>query len=66
MSNYGAAKTGLIGLTRILSAEGADSNIRVNAIAPIAATRMLDYSMGSVAGLNDPVAAAEADDVMRP
>jgi NAD(P)-dependent dehydrogenase (short-subunit alcohol dehydrogenase family) len=66
MSNYGAAKTGLIGLTRILAAEGADSNIRVNAIAPIAATRMLDYSMSSVADLNDPVAAAEADEVMRP
>jgi NAD(P)-dependent dehydrogenase (short-subunit alcohol dehydrogenase family) len=66
MSNYGAAKTGLIGLTRILAAEGADSNIRVNAIAPIAATRMLDYSMSSVADLNDSVAAAEADEVMRP
>jgi NAD(P)-dependent dehydrogenase (short-subunit alcohol dehydrogenase family) len=66
MSNYGAAKTGLIGLTRILAAEGADSNIRVNAIAPIAATRMLDYSMSSVVELNDPVVAAEADAVMRP
>jgi NAD(P)-dependent dehydrogenase (short-subunit alcohol dehydrogenase family) len=66
MSNYGAAKTGLIGLTRILAAEGADSNIKVNAIAPIAATRMLDYSMSNVAELDDPVAAAEADEVMRP
>jgi NAD(P)-dependent dehydrogenase (short-subunit alcohol dehydrogenase family) len=66
MSNYGAAKTGLIGFTRVLAAEGADSNIRVNAIAPIAATRMLDYSMSSVAELNDPVAAAEADEVIRP
>jgi len=60
MANYGAAKTGLIGLTRILAAEGADANIRVNAIAPIAATRMLDYSMKSVVALNDPIAAAEA------
>jgi NAD(P)-dependent dehydrogenase (short-subunit alcohol dehydrogenase family) len=66
MSNYGAAKTGLIGLTRILAAEGASSSIRVNAIAPIAATRMLDYSMHSAAALNDPVAAAEAEEVMRP
>jgi NAD(P)-dependent dehydrogenase (short-subunit alcohol dehydrogenase family) len=60
MSNYGAAKTGLIGLTRILAAEGADSNIKVNAIAPIATTWMLDYSMSDVAELDDPVAAAEA------
>ena len=36
MSNYGAAKTGLIGFTRVLAAEGADRNIKVNAIAPIA------------------------------
>ena len=27
MSNYGAAKTGLIGFTRVLAAEGADQNI---------------------------------------
>ena len=66
MSNYGVAKTGLIGLTRILAAEGAGSNIRVNAIAPIAATRMLDYSMSGAANLDDPVAAAEAEEVMRP
>jgi NAD(P)-dependent dehydrogenase (short-subunit alcohol dehydrogenase family) len=66
MTNYGAAKTGLIGLTRVLAAESADVNIKVNAIAPIAATRMLDYSLGSVAELDDPVAAAAAEDIMRP
>jgi NAD(P)-dependent dehydrogenase (short-subunit alcohol dehydrogenase family) len=44
-SHYGAAKTGLIGFTRILAAEGAENNIRVNAIAPIAATRMLAVNM---------------------
>jgi NAD(P)-dependent dehydrogenase (short-subunit alcohol dehydrogenase family) len=41
MSNYGAAKTGLIGFTRVLAAEGAAHDIKVNAIAPIAYTRML-------------------------
>ena len=66
MSNYGSAKTGLIGFTRVLAAEGAAANIKVNAIAPIAATRMLDYSMSSAAGLDDPVAAAQAEAVMRP
>ena len=66
MSNYGAAKAGLIGLTRVLAAEGADLGIKVNAIAPIAATRMLDYSMKGVAALDDPAAAAQADEVMRP
>ena len=41
MSNYGSAKTGLVGLTRVLAAEGANHDIKVNAIAPIAYTRML-------------------------
>ncbi len=45
MSNYGAAKTGMIGFTRVLAAEGANHNIKVNAIAPIAFTRMLIHSM---------------------
>ncbi|WP_017615969.1 SDR family NAD(P)-dependent oxidoreductase [Nocardiopsis salina] len=40
-SHYGAAKTGLIGLTRVLAGEGAEHGIRVNAVAPVAATRML-------------------------
>ncbi len=38
MSNYGAAKTGLIGLTRVLAAEAAGLDIKINAIAPVAAT----------------------------
>lgn len=66
MSNYGSAKGGILGMTRVLAAEGNPLGIRVNAVAPIAATRMLDYSMSSVAGLDDPVAAAAAEEVMRP
>jgi NAD(P)-dependent dehydrogenase (short-subunit alcohol dehydrogenase family) len=66
MSNYAAAKTGLIGMTRVLAAEGASLGIKINAIAPIAATRMLDYSLGSVTALGDPEAAAAAEHIMRP
>ena len=44
-SNYAAAKTGLIGLTRVLSAEGAPYNIKANALSPIAYTRMLAHSL---------------------
>jgi NAD(P)-dependent dehydrogenase (short-subunit alcohol dehydrogenase family) len=50
MSNYGTAKTGLIGFTRVLAAEGADHNIKVNAIAPIAYTRMLAHSVDGATG----------------
>ena len=39
---YGAAKAGLIGLTRCLSRTGEARDIRVNAIAPGAYTRMVD------------------------
>jgi NAD(P)-dependent dehydrogenase (short-subunit alcohol dehydrogenase family) len=39
-SNYGAAKMGLVGLTRVLALEGAKYNIKANAIAPVAFTRM--------------------------
>ena len=49
MSNYGSAKTGLVGLTRVLAAEGAEHNIKVNAIAPIAYTRMLAHSVYNAA-----------------
>lgn len=39
-SNYGAAKSGLVGLMHTLAIEGGKADIKVNAIAPMAATRM--------------------------
>ncbi len=39
-TNYGAAKMGIAGLSRIIAMEGAAKNIRANAIAPVAWTRM--------------------------
>ena len=45
-SNYGAAKMGLVGLTRVLAVEGAKYNIKVNAIAPVALTRMTEEILG--------------------
>ncbi|GGD75846.1 SDR family NAD(P)-dependent oxidoreductase [Caballeronia grimmiae] len=39
-ANYGAAKMGVIGLMNALTTEGRKSNIKVNTIAPVAATRM--------------------------
>jgi NAD(P)-dependent dehydrogenase (short-subunit alcohol dehydrogenase family) len=44
-SNYGAAKLGLVGLMNSLKQEGAKYNIRINAICPIAATRMTEGLM---------------------
>lgn len=41
-SNYGAAKMGVIGLMNTLKLEGERKNVKVNAIAPIAATRMTE------------------------
>ena len=41
-SNYAAAKSGLVGLMNVLAIEGAKKDIRVNAIAPTAATRMTE------------------------
>jgi NAD(P)-dependent dehydrogenase (short-subunit alcohol dehydrogenase family) len=44
-SNYGAAKMALVGLMQTLALEGAKADIRVNCLAPSAATRMLEGLM---------------------
>ncbi len=41
-SNYGAAKMALVGLMQTLAIEGAKNNIKVNCLAPNAATRMTE------------------------
>jgi NAD(P)-dependent dehydrogenase (short-subunit alcohol dehydrogenase family) len=41
-ANYGAAKLGVVGFMNTLKIEGAKANVRINAIAPVAATRMTE------------------------
>jgi NAD(P)-dependent dehydrogenase (short-subunit alcohol dehydrogenase family) len=41
-SNYGAAKNGVVGFMNTLKLEGQKNNIHVNAISPVAATRMTE------------------------
>jgi NAD(P)-dependent dehydrogenase (short-subunit alcohol dehydrogenase family) len=48
-TNYGAAKMGLVGFTRVLAVEGAKYNIKANVIAPLALTRMTEDIMGPMA-----------------
>lgn len=50
-TNYGSAKAAMVGMMNCLAIEGAKYDIRVNALAPTAATRMTD-------GLLTPEAAA--------
>lgn len=47
-ANYGAAKMGLVGFTRVLAVEGAKNNIKANAIAPVAKSRMTEDLMGAL------------------
>jgi NAD(P)-dependent dehydrogenase (short-subunit alcohol dehydrogenase family) len=44
-TNYGAAKASLVGFMNSLKLEGAKDNIKVNAICPVAATRMTEALM---------------------
>ncbi len=53
-TNYGAAKMGLVGFTRVLAVEGARFNIKANAIAPLALTRMTETIMGALGDKLDP------------
>lgn len=53
-ANYGAAKAGLAGLTRVLAIEGAGHGITANAIAPIASTRMTEDLLGELASRVSP------------
>jgi NAD(P)-dependent dehydrogenase (short-subunit alcohol dehydrogenase family) len=53
-ANYGAAKTGLLGLTRVLAVEGRKLGIKANLVAPAAATRMNAELLGDNAALLSP------------
>jgi NAD(P)-dependent dehydrogenase (short-subunit alcohol dehydrogenase family) len=53
-SNYGAAKAGLVGLSNVLAIEGAKYDIRSNAVAPTARTRMTEELLGPMAEMFDP------------
>ena len=48
-TNYGAAKMGLVGLSNVLSLEGAKYNIKSNVIAPVASTRLTKDLLGPMA-----------------
>ncbi len=53
-TNYGAAKMGLVGLMHVLSVEGAKYDVKCNAIAPTARTRMTEELLGPIAEFLDP------------
>jgi NAD(P)-dependent dehydrogenase (short-subunit alcohol dehydrogenase family) len=63
-ANYGAAKMGLVGMMQVLSQEGAKHDIRVNCLAPSAATRMFEEAGGRT--VSETVAKALAPGAVSP
>lgn len=57
-ANYAAAKMALVGLTKVLAQEGRRYNIHVNAIAPVARTRMTEKMFPALADRLDPALVA--------
>ena len=55
-ANYGAAKMGMLGMMNVLAIEGAKNNVRVNTLAPGAATRMIATIPGQDFDVDDPPA----------
>ena len=53
-ANYGAAKMGMLGMMNVLAIEGGKNNVRVNTLAPGAATRMIATIPGRDFDVNDP------------
>lgn len=53
-ANYGAAKAGVAGLSNALAIEGARYGITSNAIMPVAATRMTEGLLGTLADVLTP------------
>lgn len=59
-TNYAAAKAGLVGFMNALKLEGAKYDVLVNAVAPIAQTRMTEEILGDMAERFDPESVAPA------
>lgn len=64
-SNYGAAKTGMLGLMNVLALEGASHNIKVNCLSPAAVTRLTNTIPGRNEDLDNPDP-ARAPDLVTP
>ncbi|NKB98702.1 MAG: SDR family NAD(P)-dependent oxidoreductase [Pseudomonadales bacterium] len=55
-ANYGAAKMGMLGMMNVLAIEGGKNNVRVNTLAPGAATRMIATIPGRDFDVDNPPA----------
>ncbi|HEY5008242.1 MAG TPA: SDR family NAD(P)-dependent oxidoreductase [Caulobacteraceae bacterium] len=65
-ANYGAAKMGIAAFSRIIAMEGARNNVRSNAVAPGAATRMTDSVPRDEEGAKRREAMREVQSPVRP